>query len=362
MIACATCTTITDESGPATAMAARAAGAKSSPPAIASTILDTFAGEPAGRPCAISTGQSRAHSSSWLTLCWVIDCQSVRPRDPKTTRSAWKSLAERAIAAATCLLSARSISRSAITPAFRSRSTVTSTSFSASWRISTSHTPRRWCTSRFQTCATLTFAVGDLAIAIVTSTADCDASLPSVASRILSKRFGVLMGTSFPSSPAGAIGSKGPVPRGLRPARRGTVELHGNRCAGVWRKFASMSRAPDRKDVLLEAGLALASELSLPIVLQRIVDLAAQVTDARYGALGVIGEGGELVEFITTGISARQRRAIGPLPRGRGILGLLIKQPRAIRITDIASHPEAVGFPANHPPMKSFLGAPVQAM
>jgi len=113
---------------------------------------------------------------------------------------------------------------------------------------------------------------------------------------------------------------------------------------------------------LLEAGLTLASELSLPIVLQRIVDLAAQVTDARYGALGVIGEGGEVVEFITTGISARQRHAIGSPPRGRGILGLLIQQPKPIRITNIAEHSMSVGFPANHPPMRSFLGAPVQAM
>ena len=114
--------------------------------------------------------------------------------------------------------------------------------------------------------------------------------------------------------------------------------------------------------MLLEAGLTLASELSLPIVLQRIVDLAAQVTDARYGALGVIGQGGDLVEFITTGLSTKQRRAIGALPRGRGILGLLIQQPKPIRITNIADHPKSVGFPANHPPMKSFLGAPVQAM
>ena len=123
-----------------------------------------------------------------------------------------------------------------------------------------------------------------------------------------------------------------------------------------------MSRPQDRKDILLEAGLTLASELSLPIVLQRIVDLAAQVTDARYGAMGVIGEGGDLEEFITTGLSDRQRRAIGPLPRGRGVLGLLIHQPRPIRIANIADHPKSVGFPANHPPMRSFLGAPVQAM
>src|ERR1700686_1024572 len=113
-----------------------------------------------------------------------------------------------------------------------------------------------------------------------------------------------------------------------------------------------MGRPPDRKDVLLEAGLTLASELSLPMVLQRIVDLAAQVTDARYGALGVIGDGGELVEFVTTGLSAKQRRAIGPLPRGRGVLGLLIHQPRLVRVKDIGSHPASVGFPPNHPPMR----------
>ena len=123
-----------------------------------------------------------------------------------------------------------------------------------------------------------------------------------------------------------------------------------------------MSSRQDRKDVLLEVGLTLASELSLPIVLQRIIDLAAQVTDARYGALGVIGGGGELEEFITTGISAKQRRAIGALPRGKGILGLLIKEPRPIRISNIADHPKSVGFPAQHPPMRSFLGAPIKAM
>ncbi len=119
---------------------------------------------------------------------------------------------------------------------------------------------------------------------------------------------------------------------------------------------------PDRKDVLLQAGLTLASELSLPIVLQRLVDLAAQVTDARYGALGVIGEDGTLAEFVTTGIPVRQRKAIGALPTGRGVLGLLINEPRPMRIENIAEHPQSVGFPANHPPMRSFLGAPVRAL
>jgi len=123
-----------------------------------------------------------------------------------------------------------------------------------------------------------------------------------------------------------------------------------------------MSEPRDRKDVLLEAGLALASELSLPMVLQRIVDLAAEVTDARYGALGLIGAGGDLVDFITTGISVKQRRAIGALPHGRGLLGLLIREPRIVRVAEIRSHPDSVGFPPNHPPMTSFLGAPVQAI
>src|SRR6058998_3599177 len=111
-----------------------------------------------------------------------------------------------------------------------------------------------------------------------------------------------------------------------------------------------MARVQDRRDMLLQAGLTLASELSLPIVLQRIVDLAAQVADARYGALGVIGDNGTLVEFVTTGISAKERRAIGALPTGRGVLGLLIHDPKPVRITNIGEHPLSVGFPPSHPP------------
>ncbi|HVD48170.1 MAG TPA: GAF domain-containing sensor histidine kinase [Candidatus Limnocylindria bacterium] len=123
-----------------------------------------------------------------------------------------------------------------------------------------------------------------------------------------------------------------------------------------------MTEGRDRKDALLEAGLALSSELSLPMVLQRIVDLAAEVTDARYVALGVIGEGGQLIDFITAGIPAKQRQAIGALPRGLGLLGLLIREPHIIRVENIKDHPDSVGFPPNHPPMRSFLGAPVQAL
>lgn len=118
----------------------------------------------------------------------------------------------------------------------------------------------------------------------------------------------------------------------------------------------------DRKDKLLDAGLTLASELSLPTVLQQIVDLAAEVTGARYGALGVIGEDGGLAEFVTTGVSTRQRKEIGALPHGRGLLGFVISHPKPLRVRNIAAHRVSVGFPPHHPKMSSFLGAPVRAM
>ncbi len=115
----------------------------------------------------------------------------------------------------------------------------------------------------------------------------------------------------------------------------------------------------DRDAMLIEAGLALSSELSLDAVLQRIIELATQVTGASYGALGVLGPGGRITEFITTGVSDEQRRVIGAPPTGRGVLGVLISEAKPLRVADIAAHPRSVGFPPNHPPMKSFLGAPV---
>src|SRR5919199_1806324 len=117
----------------------------------------------------------------------------------------------------------------------------------------------------------------------------------------------------------------------------------------------------DRNERLLEAGLALASELSLPVILQRIVDLAAALTGARYGALGVLGPDGAITEFITTGVTEAERAAIGHIPVGRGILGVLIEDATPLRLRDIAEDPRSVGFPPNHPPMRSFLGAPVSA-
>ena len=122
-----------------------------------------------------------------------------------------------------------------------------------------------------------------------------------------------------------------------------------------------MAERPDRSEMLLEAGLALASELSLPSVLQKIVDLACEVADARYGALGVLDRGGEAIEdFITHGITAHERQAIGDLPRGKGILGVLIQEAHPLRLADLHDDPRSVGFPPNHPPMTTFLGVPVK--
>ena len=112
---------------------------------------------------------------------------------------------------------------------------------------------------------------------------------------------------------------------------------------------------------LIDSGLILSADLSLSSVLQRIVELAAEITDARYGALGVIGIDGRLEEFYTTGVTPEEREAIGDPPVGRGVLGLLMEENRVLRLDDIRSHPRSVGFPPNHPKMRSFLGASIVA-
>ena len=111
---------------------------------------------------------------------------------------------------------------------------------------------------------------------------------------------------------------------------------------------------------LLEAVTAISSDLDLASVLTRIVEAATALTGARYGALGVLGGDGELVEFVTTGIDERTRELIGDLPRGRGILGVIIEDPSGLRLADLSAHPSSVGFPPHHPPMTSFLGMPVR--
>src|SRR4051794_35107957 len=116
----------------------------------------------------------------------------------------------------------------------------------------------------------------------------------------------------------------------------------------------------DRLHQLLDAVMSVASDLSLPDTLHRITELAADLSDARYAALGVLGPEGGLVEFVTVGIEPAERARIGDLPSGQGILGHLIKLPAPIRIRDLTAHPEAVGFPPHHPLMTSFLGVPVR--
>jgi two-component system, NarL family, sensor histidine kinase DevS len=115
-----------------------------------------------------------------------------------------------------------------------------------------------------------------------------------------------------------------------------------------------------RLRALLEAGIAVTSELSLDAVLQRLVETAAELTGARYAALGVIDLTGQGLErFIVTGIDPETQAAIGDLPRGRGILGVLIREAKPVRLRDLSDHPSSVGFPEHHPPMRSFLGVPI---
>jgi signal transduction histidine kinase len=117
----------------------------------------------------------------------------------------------------------------------------------------------------------------------------------------------------------------------------------------------------DRMDGLLEAVLAVSTELELDATLRRIVQAAIELVDARYGALGVLASNGLLSEFVYVGIDDETRERIGPLPSGHGVLGVVIEEGKPLRLEDIGTHPASVGFPANHPPMRSFLGVPIRA-
>ena len=112
---------------------------------------------------------------------------------------------------------------------------------------------------------------------------------------------------------------------------------------------------------LISATLLVEADLDLPSLLKRLAKEACALVGARYGALGVLdSERTGLAEFLTVGLDAADVRRIGTLPTGRGILGLLITDPRPLRMPDIGSHPDHHGFPPNHPPMSSFLGVPVK--
>ena len=119
-------------------------------------------------------------------------------------------------------------------------------------------------------------------------------------------------------------------------------------------------RRSDRLRQLLDVGRSLTAELDLDVLLERVMQTARELCGARYAALGVLDDQRrELAQFLTAGEEPEVHSAIGHLPRGRGILGLLIDQPVPLRLHDVSDHPRSYGFPSGHPPMRSFLGAPI---
>ncbi|WP_307805404.1 GAF domain-containing sensor histidine kinase [Streptomyces spirodelae] len=129
---------------------------------------------------------------------------------------------------------------------------------------------------------------------------------------------------------------------------------------GLQQQVAQVRAARDRVHTLLDAVLAIGSDLDLEVVLKRIVESAVSLVDARYGALGVLGEDGTIKQFITVGMDEATIAQIDHYPRGEGILGLLIRHPEPLRLARLSQHPDSTGFPPGHPPMSSFLGTPVR--
>ena len=116
----------------------------------------------------------------------------------------------------------------------------------------------------------------------------------------------------------------------------------------------------DRLRQLIALGPALVSELDLEVLLSRLLETACSITGARYAAIGILNDQrSQLERFITLGLSEHEERAIGERPRGRGVLGVLIRDPRPLRMTEVTSHQSSSGFPRGHPPMHTFLGVPI---
>lgn len=125
-------------------------------------------------------------------------------------------------------------------------------------------------------------------------------------------------------------------------------------------RMSDIYATQDRIRTLLEAVVSIGEGLHLDPLLLRITETAARLVNARYGALGVIGPDGDLARFIPVGLQPQEIAAIEHWPEGKGILGLLIKEPHALRLSDVRDHPESRGFPEGHPPMRSFLGVPIR--
>jgi signal transduction histidine kinase len=130
--------------------------------------------------------------------------------------------------------------------------------------------------------------------------------------------------------------------------------------AFVQERERAVGRGREQLAALVEAGMMLAAERSLDSVLQRITDVACTLLDAEFGALGVLDSLGGLLRFITSGVDESARARIGAPPVGKGILGVLMREPRPLRLRDLTQDPRAFGFPPHHPPMRSFLGVPIQ--
>ncbi|HEV8434025.1 MAG TPA: GAF domain-containing sensor histidine kinase [Thermoanaerobaculia bacterium] len=132
---------------------------------------------------------------------------------------------------------------------------------------------------------------------------------------------------------------------------------------GMFRFVGATQQRLERQNqellALHTAGLNVASDLSLDVVLKKVVDLARSLVGAKYGALSVIDDRGNIEAFITSGISDEERAAIGPPPVGHGVLGVVLHEGVRLRLPDIAQHPKSAGFPPNHPHMKSLLAVPV---
>ena len=148
-------------------------------------------------------------------------------------------------------------------------------------------------------------------------------------------------------------------PDGNRPAVLPHLQLD-DLLAELQSRLQTVLATRDRMHGLLEAVVAVGSGLDLETTLKRIVEAAVGLVDARYGALGVIGDGQRLAEFVPVGLDDAAIGRVDHWPEGRGLLGLLIRDPRPLRLADIAAHPDSSGFPAGHPPMQSFLGVPVR--
>ncbi|MDX2758868.1 GAF domain-containing protein [Streptomyces sp. ME08-AFT2] len=129
---------------------------------------------------------------------------------------------------------------------------------------------------------------------------------------------------------------------------------------GLQAQVEQVRAARDRVHTLLDAVLTIGTDLDLDVVLRRITESAVTLVDAQYGALGVVGEEGKIRQFITVGMDEDTIHAIGHYPEGHGILGLLIREPEPLRLANLGRHSDSVGFPAGHPPMTTFLGAPVR--